>query len=78
MAIESHEGGMTITGEHIEIYRLLSLIKMLDMEIRTGMKMRHGVSLTTIAKQYGATSRTKQGCRDYLANLYHQQTGHTV
>jgi hypothetical protein len=26
----------------------------------------------------GATSRTKQGCRDYLANLYHQQTGNTI
>jgi hypothetical protein len=78
MAVEVHDGGMTITGEHVEIYRLLSLIKAFDLEIRTGMKMRHGMSLTKIAKQYGATSRTKQGCRDYLANLYHQQTGNTI
>ena len=80
MAIEIHEnGGFTVTDEHVDVAAFLTLIKMLDLEIRTGMKMSRGMSLTKIAQQrYGATSRTKQGCRDYLANIYKEATGRTV
>lgn len=79
MTVESTPGGGTVvTGDDIQIVHLLAIIKALDIEIKTGMKMRYGVSLTKIAKQYGATSRTKQGCRDFLADLYRQRTGWTI
>jgi len=52
MAIEVHEGGgMTITSEHIELYRLLALKGALKLEMK-GMK-RHGRSAYSILKSLG-------------------------
>jgi hypothetical protein len=41
MAIESlGNGGMAITGEHIDIYRLLAIRSALKIQVRTGLKSR--------------------------------------
>ena len=44
MAISGDAGGTSITGPHIEIYRLLSLKGALKLESH-GIKMRRGVSI---------------------------------
>lgn len=45
MAIEANEGGVTITGEHIDLYRVLMLRRGLRLEIKTGMKMHRGANV---------------------------------
>lgn len=45
MAVEQTAGGMTITGEHIDLYRVLMLRRALRLEIKTGMKMHRGANV---------------------------------
>ena len=46
MAIEQHDGGTMITGEDdIQSYRMLTQIKALELEIRTGLRMRNRFNL---------------------------------
>lgn len=53
MAIETHEGCTVITGEHIELYRMLALKGALSLELR-GMKHSSGYSAYAAAKKiYG-------------------------
>lgn len=61
-AIEVHEtGGMSMTGEGIELYRLLTIKRGLKFE-RMGMRLTRGPKMTTILrKQYGL-----KGNRDKL------------
>lgn len=63
MAIEHTPGvGTMITGPHIELFRLMALASALALEINTGMKMGHGRSPMTIAKEItGSPKRTKRG-----------------
>lgn len=57
MAIEVDKGGITITGEHIDLYQWFAVRRMLKMEIKTGMKMsRHGSALQA-AKLHGFTDK---------------------
>ena len=51
MAIEVSAAGTVITGEHIELYRLLALKAALKLEMK-GMK-RHGRSAYSILKSEG-------------------------
>lgn len=62
MSIETFEGGgMVITGEHMELYRLLALKGALKLEAR-GLKLSRRTSASTVAKkQYGL-----KGNRDKL------------
>lgn len=70
MAVEiSPNGGMTITGEHIHIYRYLTIVSGLTMTINTGMKMSNRYSPLTILREEGITNkRTNKGAlRDLVA-----------
>lgn len=79
MAIEvTPDGHTVVTGEHVDVYRLLLLIKAFDLEIKTGIKMARGAALTITAQQYGVHARTKKQCREQLANIYKNITGRTV
>jgi len=51
LAITTGVGGTVVTGEHIELYRLLALKAALKLEI-LGMK-RHGRSVYSILKAEG-------------------------
>ena len=63
--IEDHgNGGMTITGEHIELYRLLALKAALRLEIR-GMR-RRGRSVGLILKTEFGFKGTKPKLLDQL------------
>ena len=57
MALEVHDDGKIagVTGEHVELYRLLLLKQALDFEEKTGMRMSGKVpKATTICRrQYG-------------------------
>ncbi len=71
MAIEIHDGGLTLTGEHLNLFALISLAHGLALEINTGMKMSRGGSPMLAAKaQCGSHKNTKKGVlRDYVAWL---------
>ena len=61
------EGGMSITGEAIDAYRLMTLIQAYALEINTGMKAVRG-SLSWVAQGYGVTARSKKkALRELLA-----------
>jgi hypothetical protein len=59
MAIEVHEGGgMSITGDGIRVYRLLTIWSGLKMETR-GMRLSRGRScLAIVRKEFGVKART--------------------
>jgi hypothetical protein len=77
MAIEMHTdsegnetGGMTITGDDINTYRVLAMKHALSIEIKTGMKMSRGVSVLKVVNQtFGTTFRTKKQAYDWLVKL---------
>lgn len=62
MAITGDDGGITITGEHIELFHLMRVASALGLEINTGLKMSRGGSTMSVAAQLcGSTKRTKKG-----------------
>lgn len=70
MAVEKHDGGgVTITGYHIDIFRIKAIESALALEINTGMKMSHGASpMKMAARICGSVKRTKLGVlRDLVA-----------
>lgn len=71
MAVESTEGGITITGEHIQAFQLTRVAYALAIEVNTGLKVGRGGSLMTLAASYcGSSKRTKRGVlKDYVAFL---------
>lgn len=57
--IETHpSGGMTLTGDGIELYRLLSLRMALSLQVNCGMSMSRGVTGLKAAKWLGIKART--------------------
>jgi hypothetical protein len=78
MAIEIHEGGgMTITGEHIEVYRLLALRSALELETK-GLRFRAGNVYAKVKREFGYRgNRAKvleQFTRDLTnAGIYHPE-----
>ena len=61
MAIETNETGTctVITGDDIHRYRLLVLIRALELEITTGFKMARNQNTYQTAKEYGVDERNK-------------------
>ena len=59
----------------IRLFSLTTLIRAMDLEIRTGMKMSRGQSTLQIAKRnYNIKSKTKIKAVDELRELYDQLT----
>ena len=70
---EKVSGGIMITGDGIDAYRLMALIKALEIEIRTGMVMSRGVSALKIAQnQYGVKARRKKDAVIELKKVFNQ------
>jgi hypothetical protein len=62
MAIENHSAGITITGEHIQLFHLMRVQAGLALEINTGMKLSGGRSTMKLAKGLClSTKNTKKG-----------------
>jgi len=78
MAIESRNGGISITGEKdVLFFRHMTLARGLAMEITTGMKMSRGVSAVKIAQQDGLTTkRTKKGALQDVVNYLRETRGY--
>jgi hypothetical protein len=59
MAIEVHEGGgMSITGEHIDLYRLLTIRSGLSLEAK-GLRLTRGIScLSIVRREFGIKAKT--------------------
>lgn len=59
MAIERSEyGHVTITGEHIQLYRLVMLHSGLKMQARSGIRLSGKFSTTKVAREMGFKGRT--------------------
>jgi len=69
------ETGFMITGEDdVMAYRMLSQIKALELEVRTGMRMSNKFNLLKgLKEEYGLTSRKKVDAIAELKNLFHQK-----
>lgn len=66
MAVETTSAGTLITGESIKDFRLMTGIRAIRLEIRTGMKVTRGFSGIRFAKEYGYKGRSLQGALEYL------------
>lgn len=75
MAIEQHDGGTMITGEDdIMSYRMLTQIKALEVEIRTGMRMSNKFNLLKgLKEEYGLKSRTKKDALVEMQKVFNQR-----
>ena len=60
MVEQNESGGMTITGPHVEIYRLLATRSAMQLEVKTGMKMssRYNV-FKNVRTEFGITAKSK-------------------
>lgn len=68
MAVEQHEGGIVIDGEHIELWHLHSLVSRLALSITMGRKA--GL-MGYVANLCGSSGRTTKGVlEDYVVWLY--------
>ncbi len=75
MAIEQHDGGTMITGEDdIQSYRMLTQIKALELEIRTGLRMSNRFNLLKgLKEEYGLKSRTKKDALIEMQKVFNQR-----
>lgn len=64
--IESVGGGHMITGQSVQLYRLLALKHAMSLELKTGMKMSRGVNPFKIVKQEFGFKGNKQKIYDQL------------
>jgi hypothetical protein len=75
---EVHESGMvSLTGEAIDRYRLVTLISSYALEINTGMKATR-IPLSRVAVQYGVTARSKKKALAELMKVYEEIYGETL
>lgn len=72
MTIETSDGVTVITGSDIERYRLLVLIKAMELEVKTGMKMSRNQNTYQAAQYWGVNERNKQKRLDALTALYNE------
>ena len=76
MAFEKHDdGSVMITGEDdIMSYRMLTQIKALEVEIRTGMRMSNKFNLLKgLKEEYGLKSRTKKDALIEMQKVFNQR-----
>jgi uncharacterized protein (DUF342 family) len=69
------ETGFMVTGEDdVMAYRMLSQIKALELEVRTGMRMSNKFNLLKgLKEEYGLKSTKKKDAIVELKNLFHQK-----
>lgn len=60
MAIEITASGTTITGDDVDLYRIMTIRRGLKFEIKTGMKMTRFSMLAAANDIMGTSHRTKR------------------
>lgn len=65
-----NENGTMITGPAIDAFRLATLIRSLEFEVRTGMKMTRISALKVAQRDYGVAAKTKAGAIAELKQKY--------
>lgn len=68
MAVETTAGGMSITGDHIEMFRFMTVMRGMALDIR-GIKPTRGFSSIKLAAQYGIKARTKKQALEGMVAL---------
>lgn len=71
MAIETTSAGTTITGEHIDLYRFLMIMRGMAMDVR-GLKPTRGFSTLKLAAEYGVKAKTKKQALAGMVELMKQ------
>lgn len=70
MAIEmTPTGGMLITGEHVNVYRLLTLKQAMSFNIKTGMNLTRINPFPIVRREFGISARNKQDVYDQFCEL---------
>ena len=72
---EIHETGtVSLTGEAIDCFRLVTLISSYALEINTGMRATR-IPLSRVAEGYGVTARNKKKALAELLKVYEATYG---
>lgn len=69
MAVTQNAGGITVTGEDVEVFRLMVGVRGVATELVTGMKPTRGFSSIKFAEQYGIKARSKKAALEGLVDL---------
>lgn len=69
------DGGFVVTGDSIRAVGLMTLIRALEFEVKTGMKMSHGSLLKTAELNWGVKSRRKEKAIVELKKIFNETFG---
>lgn len=77
MAFEKNEsGGISITGEDdVRLFQMMSQIKALELEVRTGMKFSQGSVLKMVQRQHGIKATRKKDAVIEMKKLFNERSG---
>ena len=76
MAFEKINDGVVITGDDTQKYAMMTQIKALELEAKTGMTMSRGIPLLKYLKQtYGLQSRSKKDAVVEMKRLFNYRFG---
>lgn len=71
MPFEQFDGGVIITGDDTQKYAMMTQIKALELEVKTGMVMSRGIPLLKHLKgMYGLQSRSKKDAVVEMKKLF--------
>jgi hypothetical protein len=76
MPFEKTNDGVVITGDDTQKYAMMTQIKALEIEVKTGMTMSSRVFLLKYLRQaYGLQSRTKKDAIVEMKKLFNDRFG---
>jgi hypothetical protein len=76
MPFEKTDDGVVVTGDDTHKYAMMTQIKALELEARTGMAMSRGIPLLKYLKQaYGLQSRSKKDAVVEMKKLFNDRFG---
>ena len=74
MPFEKINDGVVITGDDTQKYAMMTQIKALELEAKTGMTMSRGIPLLKYLKQaYGLQSRSKKDAVVEMKRLFNDR-----
>ena len=76
MPFENTDNGVVVTGDDTQKYAMMTQIKALEFEVKTGMTMSSGVYILKYLRQaYGLQSRTKKDAIVEMKKLFNDRFG---
>jgi len=76
MPFENTDNGVVVTGDDTQKYAMMTQIKALEFEVKTGMTMSSSVYILKYLRQaYGLQSRTKKDAIVEMKKLFNDRFG---